>query len=166
MNAAFDIEDRGLQYVGAARIEGPLVVVERIRDVGYDEVVEILDAAGHPRIGRVLDISETQAVVQVLEGTTGLSNRTLAGPLLRGEFSPPRLKADVGTRIRRPGPAGRRRPGRTLRGPVRCEWHADQPVRPALSTGIHTDGPVGDRRDERNGPRPEAADLFRKRPAP
>ncbi len=38
-----NIEDRGLQYCGAARIEGPLVVVERVRDVGYDEMVEILD---------------------------------------------------------------------------------------------------------------------------
>jgi len=76
-NFAFNLEDRGLQYCGAARIEGPLVVVERVRDVGYDEMVEIRDAAGHPRIGRVLDISETQAVVQVLEGTTGLSNQTL-----------------------------------------------------------------------------------------
>ena len=35
----FNIEDRGLQYLGARRIEGPLVVVERIRDVGYDEPV-------------------------------------------------------------------------------------------------------------------------------
>mgnify|MGYP001547557847 CR=1 FL=1 len=35
----FNLEDRGLQYLGATRIEGPLVVVERVRDVGYDEVV-------------------------------------------------------------------------------------------------------------------------------
>ena len=73
----FTLEDRGLQYLGATRIEGPLVVVERIRDIGYDETVEILGPDGRPRIGRVLDISETQAVVQVLEGTSGLSNQTL-----------------------------------------------------------------------------------------
>jgi len=68
-------EDHGLQYVGASRIEGPMVVVERVRDVGYDELVEILDPAGHPRLGRVLEISDTHAVVQVLEGTTGLSSQ-------------------------------------------------------------------------------------------
>src|SRR5512136_2385365 len=89
MNATFDIEDRGLQYVGAARIEGPLVVVERIRDVGYDELVEILDHAGRPRLGRVLDISETQAVVQVLEGTSGLSNQTLRARFLGESFRLP-----------------------------------------------------------------------------
>lgn len=78
----FQVEDHGLQYVGASRIEGPLVVVEGIRDVGYDELVEILDPSGTPRLGRVLDISEAQAVVQVLEGTTGLSTRGLRARFL------------------------------------------------------------------------------------
>jgi V/A-type H+-transporting ATPase subunit B len=84
-----DIEDRGLEYLGATRIEGPLVVVERIRDVGFDEMVEIIDPGGRPRIGRVLDISETQAVVQVLEGTTGLSNQTLRVRFLGESFRLP-----------------------------------------------------------------------------
>src|SRR5512136_1386057 len=96
MNATFDIEDRGLQYVGAARIEGPLVVVERIRDVGYDELVEILDHAGRPRLGGVLDISETQAVVQVLEGTTGLSTRTFRARFLGESFRLPVSKQMLG----------------------------------------------------------------------
>ena len=85
----FNIEDRGLQYLGATRIEGPLVVVERIREVGYDEVVEILGPDGRPRLGRVLDISETQAVVQVLEGTSGLSNQTLRIRFLGESFRLP-----------------------------------------------------------------------------
>jgi V/A-type H+-transporting ATPase subunit B len=84
----FTVQDHGLQYAGAARIEGPLVVVERVRDVGYDEMVEILDS-GRPRIGRVLDISETQAVVQVLEGTTGLSNQSLRARFLGENFQLP-----------------------------------------------------------------------------
>jgi len=71
-----NVPDRGLQYVGATRIDGPLVVIERVRDVGYDELVEIRDAAGRPRLGRVLDVSEAATVIQVLEGTTGLSNET------------------------------------------------------------------------------------------
>ena len=86
---AFNLADRGLQYLGATRIEGPLVVVERIRDVGYDETVEILGPDGRPRIGRVLDISETQAVVQVLEGTSGLSNQTLRVRFLGESFRLP-----------------------------------------------------------------------------
>lgn len=85
----FNIPDHGLQYVGAARIEGPLVVVERVRDVGYDEMVEIVDGEGRPRIGRVLDISETHAVVQVLEGTSGLANQTLRTRFLGESFRLP-----------------------------------------------------------------------------
>ncbi len=90
MNDLFaDIEDRGLEYVGASRIEGPLVVVDKVRDVGYDETVEIIDPAGIPRMGRVLDVSERQAVVQVLEGTTGLATRTLRARFLGESFRLP-----------------------------------------------------------------------------
>lgn len=67
------IADKGLQYMGVSRIDGPLIFVEAVRDVGYDEVVEITDPEGHTRVGRVLEVSETAALVQVLEGTTGLS---------------------------------------------------------------------------------------------
>ena len=64
-------------------------MVERVRDVGFDEMVEILDPEGRPRLGRVLDISEAQAVVQVLEGTTGLSNQTLRTRFLGESFRLP-----------------------------------------------------------------------------
>ena len=84
-----DIRDSGLQYIGAAGIEGPLVTVERVRDVGYDETVEIIDPSGHPRLGRVLDISREHAVVQVLEGTSGLSTKTLKARFLGESFRLP-----------------------------------------------------------------------------
>lgn len=90
---SFDIDDHAEQVLGAARIDGPLVVVERVRDVGFDEVVEILDTTGRPRIGRVLDISERQAVIQILEGTTGLSNQTVRTRFLGESF---RLPVSVG----------------------------------------------------------------------
>jgi V/A-type H+-transporting ATPase subunit B len=85
----FDVQDRGLQYVGAKRIEGPLVFIERVRDVGYDEIVEILDSAGQKRVGRVLEVSEEHAIVQVLEGTAGLSGLTLRSRFLGESFRLP-----------------------------------------------------------------------------
>ena len=66
--------DRALTYVGTARIDGPILVVHKPHDVGYDETVEIQDPAGNYRLGRVLEIAENEAIVQVLEGTGGLSN--------------------------------------------------------------------------------------------
>jgi len=74
--------DRGLTYTGASRMEGLLVAVERVRDAGYDELVEITGPGGEPRLGRVLDISEELALVQVLEGTGGLSGRTVRARFL------------------------------------------------------------------------------------
>ncbi len=63
----------GQEILGAARVEGPIVVVEGMRGVGYDEVVEIIDARGRARRGRVLEVGEEAAVVEVFAGTTGLS---------------------------------------------------------------------------------------------
>ena len=91
VDADWQIPDHGLEYIGASRIEGPLVVVERVRDVGFDEMVEILDPGGHPRLGRVLEISEQQAVVQVLEGTSGLSAQRSRARFLGESF---RLNVD------------------------------------------------------------------------
>ena len=68
------VPDRGLEYVGLQEINGPLVFVERVRDVGYGEVAEIRDAQGNVRLGTVLEVSDRHAVVQVLEGTAGLNN--------------------------------------------------------------------------------------------
>jgi V/A-type H+-transporting ATPase subunit B len=63
----------GQEVIGVSRIEGPLVFVEGAVNVGYDEVVEILDANGHLRRGRILEVGEGMAVVQVFAGSTGLS---------------------------------------------------------------------------------------------
>jgi V/A-type H+-transporting ATPase subunit B len=61
------------EVVGVSRVEGPLVVVEGTRSVGYDEVVEIVDSQREMRYGRVLEVGENMAVVEVFSGTTGLS---------------------------------------------------------------------------------------------
>jgi V/A-type H+-transporting ATPase subunit B len=66
--------DRGGQeVVGVARIEGPLVVVQGAGSVSYDEVAEIIDLQERVRRGRVLEVGEDVAVVEVFAGTTGLS---------------------------------------------------------------------------------------------
>jgi len=66
--------DLGLNEVlGVSRIEGPLVFVEGIGNVGYDEVVEIIDSRGQLRHGRVLEVGEGLAVIEVFAGTSGLS---------------------------------------------------------------------------------------------
>jgi len=68
--------DRGLEYVGLAKMDGPLIVVENIGDVGYDELVEVRAPSGEIRYGTVLEVDSHSAVVQVLGGTSGLANAT------------------------------------------------------------------------------------------
>jgi V/A-type H+-transporting ATPase subunit B len=69
-----EITDLGVhEVVGVSRVEGPLVVVEGTGSVGFDEVVEIIDSQGQLRHGRVLEVGEGMAVVEVFAGTTGLS---------------------------------------------------------------------------------------------
>lgn len=63
----------GQEVVGVARIEGPILVVEGAANVSYDEVVELQDTRGQLRRGRVLEVGEGFAVVQVFAGSTGLS---------------------------------------------------------------------------------------------
>ncbi len=68
------ITDKPVQYRGLDRMDGPLIFVDDVHNVGYDELVEIHAPDGSSRQGTVLEVSGNQAIVQVLEGTTGLSN--------------------------------------------------------------------------------------------
>ncbi|MCE4625484.1 MAG: ATP synthase subunit B [Desulfurococcales archaeon] len=61
------------EYSRIREIKGPLLIVEGVSNVAYDEIVEIELATGEKRRGRVLDVSRGVAVVQVFEGTTGIT---------------------------------------------------------------------------------------------
>ncbi|MHA1713867.1 MAG: V-type ATP synthase subunit B [Candidatus Ranarchaeia archaeon] len=63
-----------LEYSGISKIIGSLVFIDNIRDVAFDETVEIETGEGETRVGKVLEAGKSFAVVQVFQGTTGLSN--------------------------------------------------------------------------------------------
>ncbi len=65
--------DIGLEYKGASQIYGPIVIVENVRNVGYDELVEVKTPTGETRLGKVIDVTQKAVTVQVFEGTTGMS---------------------------------------------------------------------------------------------
>jgi V/A-type H+-transporting ATPase subunit B len=64
---------RGIEYKGLSRIEGPVVITTRSRNVGYNEVVAVYGRDGARRLGRVVDLSEDWAAIQVFGSSTGLS---------------------------------------------------------------------------------------------
>jgi V/A-type H+-transporting ATPase subunit B len=63
----------GREYIGIDQVDGPLIFVRNTHAIGYREMVEIVDAAGNPRLGMVLDTSDEMVVVQVFSGTSGLT---------------------------------------------------------------------------------------------
>jgi V/A-type H+/Na+-transporting ATPase subunit B len=62
-----------IEYSNLAAINGPLVFIDRVRNVGFGELVEIRNMAGQLRLGQVIEVDEDRAIVQVFEGTSGLS---------------------------------------------------------------------------------------------
>jgi len=67
------IESIPIEYEGSRSVSGPLLVVEGVTGVGWDEFATIALDSGELRHGIVLDIDEDLAVVQVFEGTSGIS---------------------------------------------------------------------------------------------
>ncbi|EPH94705.1 MULTISPECIES: V-type ATP synthase subunit B [unclassified Enterococcus] len=60
------------EYRSVSDIVGPLMMVENVEGVKYDELVEIRSENGELRRGQVLEISEDKAVIQIFEGTSNL----------------------------------------------------------------------------------------------
>ncbi|HZJ89730.1 MAG TPA: V-type ATP synthase subunit B [Bacilli bacterium] len=53
-------------------VVGPLMVVEDVSDVKFDELVRIIQSNGEERLGKVLEIDNDRAVVQLFESSQGL----------------------------------------------------------------------------------------------
>jgi V/A-type H+-transporting ATPase subunit B len=60
------------EYQTVASIAGPLMLVEGVAGVKYQELVQITLPSGEVRRGQVLEIEKDRALVQVFEGTTGI----------------------------------------------------------------------------------------------
>lgn len=60
------------EFRTVSQIRGPLVFVERVSDVAFDEMVEIIDPVGKRRVGRVLEVDNDIAVIQLFLSTEGL----------------------------------------------------------------------------------------------
>ncbi len=61
-----------IEYRALGSIRGPLIVVRDVSGVGWDEVAQITLSSGEVRHGAVLEVDRDLAVVEVLEGTSGM----------------------------------------------------------------------------------------------
>ncbi len=63
---------KGIEYSGLNAVDGPIIVVKRTENIFYGETVYVRDKNGEKKTGRVVDLNEDTAVVQIFGSTTGL----------------------------------------------------------------------------------------------
>lgn len=63
------------QFVGLDEVSGPLIFLDHVTGVGYEEMVEIKIEGKPPRYGRVVQIDGDRVAIQVFEGTHDISLR-------------------------------------------------------------------------------------------
>ena len=62
-----------IEYLGLSNINGPLVVLEGLQDAFYDEIVEFVVEGNEHKMGRIVELNDDKAVIQVFEGTENMS---------------------------------------------------------------------------------------------
>ncbi|MCI5874828.1 MAG: V-type ATP synthase subunit B [Clostridiales bacterium] len=71
-----------IEYLGLSEINGPLIAIEGIEGAFYDEIVEFAvkentggtsDTTAEKKLGRIVEINEDKAVIQVFESTAEMS---------------------------------------------------------------------------------------------
>ena len=81
-----------IEYLGLSEINGPLVVLEDVKNASYDEIVEFRMDHGERKLGRIVEIYEDRAVIQVFEGTENMSlqntHTKLTGRPMEVDLSP------------------------------------------------------------------------------
>ncbi|QGU95695.1 V-type ATP synthase subunit B [Clostridium bovifaecis] len=61
------------EYKTVREVVGPLMLVDGVTEASYDELVEIELQTGEIRNGRVLEINQDKALIQLFEGSTGIN---------------------------------------------------------------------------------------------
>lgn len=62
-----------IEYLGLSEINGPLVVLEGVQNAAYEEIVEITVDHDTKKLGRIVEINEDKAVIQVFEGSDNMA---------------------------------------------------------------------------------------------
>ena len=70
------------EYKTIKEVVGPLMLVDGVEGVKYDELVEIEQANGEIRHGKVLEVNKDRALVQLFESSQGLKLTTAKAKFL------------------------------------------------------------------------------------
>ena len=154
-----------IEYLGLNSVNGPFVVLEGVKGAAYDEIVEIVADGKEKKLGRIVEINEDKAVVQVFEGTDNLSLKNTHTRLTGHPMEIGLTDQLLGRTFNGIG-----EPIDNL-GEVTAETYADvngkplNPVSREYPRNYIRTRYLCDRRSDNTDTRAEAPDLFRKRTA-
>jgi len=84
-----------IEYLGLSSIHGPLIAIEGMQDAFFDEIVEFDIKGSGRKMGRIIELYEDKAIIQVFEGTQNMSlsntHTKLTGKSLQIPLSPDML---------------------------------------------------------------------------
>merc|ERR1712048_326820 len=76
-----------LEYNTVKGVNGPLVILDNVKNPQFAEIVDLTLGNGESRRGQVLEVQGNKAIVQVFEGTSGIDNKhtkcNFTGDILR-----------------------------------------------------------------------------------
>lgn len=62
-----------VRYLKLDKAEGPLIIMDEVKDAVYGEVVDIEISGKEHRMGKVVQIDRGKVIIQVFQGTSGIS---------------------------------------------------------------------------------------------
>jgi V/A-type H+-transporting ATPase subunit B len=62
-----------VRYLKLDKAEGPLIIMDEVKDAVYGEVVDIEMSGKEHRMGKVVQIDRGKVIIQVFQGTSGIS---------------------------------------------------------------------------------------------
>ena len=60
------------EYQTIIEVAGPLIIVDKVGEKAFEEVVKIITPSGEEKLGQVLEIGDDKAIIQVFGPTTGV----------------------------------------------------------------------------------------------
>lgn len=64
-----------IEYLGLSSINGPLVVLDGVEHASYDEIVELSVNGKEKKLGKIVEVYEGKAIIQVFESTENMALR-------------------------------------------------------------------------------------------
>ena len=85
-----------VEYLGVKEVNGSLMVVEGMKGASFEEIVRITLESGETRTGKIIQMDEGRAVIQVFESTQGISGVNVRTRLTGGVLKLPVSKELLG----------------------------------------------------------------------